>query len=262
MNASQTEAMLAAEVVAWLETSGWDVYRSCRPGPGIADIVATLKPMLLEPDVGDGVRLTGFDDASLRSLTVDVPLVAVVQCKRELSFELLAQAEDWVPHAHIVWLAVQAAKRSPGRVMAKRLALKLGLGVLEVDGGAVEVVAKAPVRADSEVLETLRLSLRPEHKTHAAAGSQGGGQFTSWKGTCAALRAFVSANEGCTMVEAVRGIVHHYRSEKSAVSALSKWAHRGKIPGVVCGWKGRLWTSAEAAARGVTGLRLVQGRRS
>jgi hypothetical protein len=233
VNRLQTEAMLAAEVIGWLEREGWDTFSEVTSPSGQerADIVA------------------------VRTLPSGEKNVAVVECKRELTFDLLAQAKKWRPHAHFIWIAVPKARHSAGRAEAFKIARDYCLlGVLEVDGG--EVVVRAAPSPNPNVLETLRLSLSPEHKNHAKAGSSGGGQFTSWKATCQRLAAFVAEHEGCTITEAVDGITHHYRSRASAVSSLDHWIHKDRVPGVVVGWKRRLWTTVEAAARGMAHTRV------
>lgn len=221
MNSAQTEAMLAAEVLRWLEGQGFTTYSEVTMPNGSqerADIVATRSGHPLH--------------------------VAVVQCKRELSFDLLEQADRWRHFAHAVWIAVPSAKKSSARSFAiHRLAHKaLLLGVLTVDASVEEVCAPFVREATDRDVQALIDSLRPGHQTHAAAGSPAGGQYTSFKQTCERLAAYVREHDGCTMSEAVDGIVHHYRSKKSAASSLAEWIHKGKVPGVVQGWKQRLYT--------------------
>lgn len=73
MNRLQTEAMLAAEIIGWLELEGWETYSEVTSPSGQerADIVA------------------------VRTLPSGEKNVAVIECKRELTFELLAQAKKW-----------------------------------------------------------------------------------------------------------------------------------------------------------------------
>jgi hypothetical protein len=176
-------------------------------------------------------------------------LVHIVECKVELSFELLAQARYWDLHEFgCVWIAVpKLHRKTVGRTEALRVARSFyGFGVFVVDDAAIVLCEPARLRppTDRRLLE----ALRPEHKTHAVAGSPAGGHFTSFKASCAALRAYVEQNDGCRLVEAVQAIQHHYRSNESAVSSLGHWVREGKVAGVYIGWKGRLYNSERTSA--------------
>lgn len=174
-------------------------------------------------------------------------VVHVVECKTELSFELLAQARAWTTFGQ-VWIAVPKLHRySLGREEAERIASSPPylFGVLEVDD-----VAHVKIRPDIRAPLDPRLvqSLRPEHQTYGHGGSPSGGHFTSFKASCAALSAYVADHDACSMEEAVRQIRHHYRSDLMACRALFHWAREGKIPGVHIGWRGRLYNSERASA--------------
>jgi hypothetical protein len=216
------EAALAAQVVAAREAAGFDVYaevRLDRDGPR-ADVVERL------------------DD-----------LLDVIECKRELSLELLAQADRWRPYANRVFIAIPSARRSLGRDEGLRLCRShYGFGVLDVgDGGVVETMAAV---CRERVSDDLLARLRPEHKTHVAAGSSGGACFTEFRATADALAAFVDRHPGCTLTEAVAAIPHHYRSRATAEERLAKMIRKDGIPGVFTGWRKRLWATAEEARRG------------
>lgn len=222
MKAARAERVLAAAVVDYFQAQKADVYQEVTSPVGNerADVVAVL---------GDAVH--------------------IVECKLELSFELLAQAHYWSLHRFgTVWLAIpKLHRRSLGRDEAVRVSRAFyGFGVFVVDDEARPISATDSIFAppgDRRLLE----SLRPEHKTHAPAGSSGGGQFTSFRATCNALSVYVQENDGCRMEEAVRAIDHHYRSSASAVSSLWHWVREGKVANVHIGWRGRLYNSLESA---------------
>jgi hypothetical protein len=215
----RSEVELGRPVIAWLERDGWDVYQEVQRsyGGAVADIVAKK---------GD--------------------LVAVVELKKSLTFDLLAQAHDWVRRglAHHVFAAVPNARASDGRRMAERVFEDHGIGVLEVletsyaeqlrQGTIADRVKTAVISKllDAPHAADMRDKLRPEHKTHAAAGSARGGHYTEFKGTCERLRAFVEQNKGTTLNLAIANIVHHYSSTKSARAHLSQLIGKGIINGV------------------------------
>lgn len=175
-------------------------------------------------------------------------IVHIVECKTELSFELLAQAWHWTTYG-IVWLAIPKLHRhSEGRAEAIRIARSslYGFGVFVVDDRA-RVVAMPDIREPAD--PRLAVSLRPEHQTYAHGGSPSGGHFTSFKASCAALAEYVKQNDACTIEDAVRAIPHHYASNASAAKALFHWAREGKVEGVHIGWKGRLYNSPRASAQ-------------
>lgn len=174
-------------------------------------------------------------------------IVHIVECKTELSFDLLAQARHWKRFG-TVWVAVPKLHRySAGREEACRVALEhYGFGVFVVDQVA-SVCCQAPSQKPP-MDPRLRLSLRPEHQTYAKGGSPSGGHFTSFKASCEALRAYVKENDACRIDDATRAIQHHYASNQSAAKALFHWAREGKIDGVYVGWKGRLYNSSRASA--------------
>lgn len=222
MKAARAERVLAAAVVDYFQAQKADVYQEVTSPVGNerADVVAVA---------GDAVH--------------------IIECKTELSFELLTQARYWaLQRFGAVWLAVpKLHRRSVGREEAVRVARAFyGFGVFVIDDTARPIGGPASIGppGDRRLLE----SLRPEHKTHAPAGSSGGGHFTSFRATCNALSVYVQENDGCRMEEAVRAIDHHYRSSASAVSSLWHWVREGKVPNVHIGWRGRLYNSPRTSA--------------
>ena len=231
MSSRRIEAAIGAAVSEWFRSKQAVVYEEViDPRPSCterADLVAVE-------------TLPGFERT----------LVHIVECKAELSFELLAQARHWsLNRFGCVWLAVPKLHRSSvGRAEAIRIAHAiLGFGVLVVDR-EVSVEGR-PANLHPPEDRRLLDSLRPEHQTHAKAGSPSGGHFTSFKASCQALSAYVKENDGCRLEDAVKTISHHYRSTASAVSSLHHWVREGKVDGVYPGWKGRLYNTPRASAQ-------------
>lgn len=217
-----SEVALAAAGKAWLEADGWEVFHE-----------VALEWQLRsrhEHTVGSGRA----DHAAIRRNQL-----GVVEYKTELSFALFAQAARWLDYAHIVWIGVPYAKETEGRHEAFQIASRhYGFGVLEIGDEGVEL--RRPPRIRTDIDPALLVSLRPEHKTHAKAGTNRGGQFSTYKATCEGLARFVAANDLCTLDEALEVVPHHYRSKTTAHAELTKAIRKGRVPGVSFGWRQRL----------------------
>lgn len=202
MSPAMTEEQLAERVVAYLESCGHDVYQEVECVSGVADIVAL---------VGPGRELW------------------IVECKTSWSWALLEQCLDRKRSAARVFAAAPAPYRH-GRVFAD-----LGIGAILVDSERVMHHGDLPARvsADPRHGQALRRKLREGHKTHAKAGSQGGGgRYTPFVATCDELRKVVRATPGITLKAAVEETRHHYSSHATARASLAKWIEKGIVPGV------------------------------
>lgn len=229
-----TEQSLGVPIKAWFEAHGWTVYQEVEHGPGIADIVATLGPLL-----------------------------AVVEIKTSLSFDVIAQGHRWLNCAHWSWVAVPAEKGrndnpSDGRHLAYNVCKSYGIGVLrvrplnttelhyEASGGLsyrpglpwcfesnrVAIAAPAAIQRRADV-DAFRAKLKPEHQTFAPAGMQSGKRWTPFTATCERLRRFLVEQGGsATIAAAIKQIDHHYSSNSSARSSLAHWIEKGSVDGI------------------------------
>lgn len=221
-----SEVLLGPPVLSWLAEEGWDAYQEVVVGAPVADIVATSGR-----------------------------IVAVVELKIGLTWELLYQAIRWRHDAHLVWVAVPQAKASDGRRVAERVFGDKGIGILSVRwaGGAdprVEVVQRPALNRRAEA-ERIRSLLRPEHKTFAPAGMSHGGRWTPFRETCDRLRRYVGENPGAPLKAAIGSIQHHYASGSSARAHLIDLIGRGVVPGVSLKREGKalsLWPAEGAGA--------------
>ncbi len=205
-----TEADLAAVVVAWLQDSGAAVYQEVEVAGGVADIVARV-----------GAELW------------------IIETKLHLSIALLVQAMERRRHAHRVYCAGPYTRTLRDFAGVCR---EVGVGLLEVsvdsyDGKRVREMAPAPRWNTRPV--ALAAKLRPEHQTHAAAGTNGG-RWTPFRDTCEQLRRIVAAEPGVSLRDAVDHIRDHYSSKAAARSSLATWIATGKVPGVMT-VEGALW---------------------
>lgn len=211
------ETDIAKPVVAYLQARGWTVYQEVELLFGIADIVAEL----------DGK-------------------VWVVEVKNSLSLALIAQADRWLGRTHWVSLAIPCRNGQLPLTEARRFGMQLleerGIGVFVVDfysnnqGMVRDYLSTRPRmfrRPNLGLLQGIRDSLKPVHKTFAEAGSRGGAHWTPYKGSCLEIEQYVKYHPGCTVRELVDELGKlHYSNASSARHSLSAMARGGHILGV------------------------------
>lgn len=216
----KSEADMAAVVVQHLATGGWDVYQEVSTGYGgaVADIVA-----------------------------VRGHVVAVVECKKSLNLDVIAQAWRWRRRslAHVVWVAVPAPKRGrSGQTaeFAEHLLTQFGIGLMHVTeyAGVRERGSAAFHRKLTFDGKGMRHYLVEQQKTYAKAGSARGGHWTPFKQTCDDLRRAIEARPGITMKEAVDEIDHHYSRDSVARACLTSLIKANIIDGVDLRYDGKV----------------------
>lgn len=241
------ESDIASAASEWLASEGWSVYHE-----------VSLDWQLRQRHA--------LGDARADLVATRGEQVAVVEAKVALSFDLFAQAKRWNPYADLVWVAIPHGKRTDGRLEAFAIAREYyGVGVLEIgcepptpwekelgDSGHGNVRERVKPRAHRRAEDALLVSLEPEHQTHAAAGTNRGGQWTAFKRTATAIAKYVTEHPGCKIAEVVGAVEHHYRSKASAVASLEKAIKRGQIPGVDRGWRQGLYPIAVATEKEAT----------
>ncbi len=206
------ETEIAKPVTEWLRDSKWEVYQEVESHPGgagkRADIVAKMDSVLW-----------------------------AIEVKNSFSLKVLEQAMNWTKYAHCVSIAVPKKKgkwrsyKSSRRDFEAHLCKHFGIGLIEIN-----------VRKNFEIKETiqpkfrrkvlykkLRALLKEEHKTWAEAGNAKGGYYTPFKATVRDLVMFVSDHKGCSMSELVKGVTHHYKTNSTARSCISKYILDGII---------------------------------
>lgn len=194
------ETELAEAVIAWLESQHWDVYQEVQAYAysGICDIIATK----------------GF-------------LVWAIECKTTLSWNVIEQARLW--RTHFRSIAIPKAKaRTKGRRTAYHVCHNFfKLGIIEVSnyfGDQLDVyeLKSAPLmREYHEPSKRILNILRPEHKTHAKAGSVRKGHFTPYKDTMLQVKRFIIKHPGCTLKEIMdetgKGHYAHMKSARASI---------------------------------------------
>jgi hypothetical protein len=207
----RSEADIAAPVVQYFEDHGWLTYQEIQIGRGgrILDLACVLEPQL-----------------------------AIVEVKKALSLDLLAQAAAWLQSAHYVWIAFGVKEREGrkkhdrGRLLAERICKALGIGFLTVKpSGDVLCEFGAKLHRKARV-QDIRKYLDDEHRAYCKAGSRAGRRWTPWLATCEKVIAYVKEHPGCTFKEVFASVKSHYASPNSANGAMSKLLQRGLIAGL------------------------------
>ena len=219
----QKESDLAAPVIEYLQDLRWEVYQEVQTGYAgdIADIVARQGKLLW-----------------------------VIELKKSLSLEVIAQAQIWSRYAHYASVAIPTRTRSrtsKGRELADRIMAERGIGCIKVQGPESYqpepmvvtrgvVAARLNRKASSD---KLRNSLCEEQKTFATAGNSDGKRWTPFQRTCREVLNAVTKKPGLNMKELVDAVDHHYASDAGARAHLAGWIQEGVVDGVEARREGR-----------------------
>lgn len=233
------ESDLAAPVIAYLEDLKWEVYQEVQCGSfgSIADLVA-----------------------------VQGRVVWVIELKRVLNFEVIAQAAYWTRYAHYASVAVPAPRRqsSNGRYLAYEVLEWKGVGYIPVLGPSYRAepsvqggVVRGRLHRKADATR-VRDVLSEEHKTYAAAGNANGSRWTPFQRTCREVLNEVTRKPGIHLKELIDAINHHYASDASARSSLSTWIQGGKVKGVEARREGR-YLKIFPVEKGETGHKTDEG---
>jgi hypothetical protein len=207
-----SEADVCKEMIAYLEERGWCCYQevSFKGERGRADIVAVY----------------------------DGRIVWVIEAKKALNLDVLAQAYDWVGVAHYVSIVVPYPARGEWakKGFVKQVLGDQGIGLFYTCKTS-DVRVATPVharlnRSAHRHTEKLLSQLRPEHQTFAAAGTSGT-FWTPYKESCREILKEVSGTPGINFTELMKRVGKmHYSSPSSARSTMLKRIIRGHVPGV------------------------------
>lgn len=199
----ETEAKLAAKVVAELQRQGYATYEEVSGGYGAsrADVVAVRGAVLM-----------------------------VVECKVGFSLKLMDQLTQWLGLANYVVGACGFTKLG---VAARRYLTTQGIGLWTV--GFKEIHSEVSPRLHRRASVRLRDALRPEQQSRefAAAGTQGG-YWTPFRATCRELTEIAKREPGIELRAALKLFKHHYANDRSALSSVPDVVKRGLLPGIRC----------------------------
>lgn len=207
MSGFTAETELAKLVVDWLEKNGWTTFKEALH----ADIVARK---------GETTW--------------------IIECKRSLTFGVLAQAWAWLfpfNSAHRVSIAVPAemGPGSKGRDFAYKVCKDHGIGVILVapHGYGWTVVREEVPAATHDPAErehTLLLSCCTDEAKERTAGSASTPEWTAYKQTALEAFEYALANPGCLINDLVAGINHCYANKHNARQAIIHDVEAGIFP--------------------------------
>lgn len=205
-----SEKDLAAQIIKYLKSDGYEIYQEVPMGGIAADIVAVAGPVLV-----------------------------VVETKKNLGLDVLEQCKNWLNHANMVYAGVFKPKRSQ-TTFGRQVARTFGIGTLEVNVAKYQSIEEADVsehiRPDfrRKIDNRLRDALRPEMMTgeYGDAGTNRGGRFTPFKQTTEALLDVVRRSGPITLKDAISQIKTHYASGAAARVNLKKYIENGVIKGL------------------------------
>jgi hypothetical protein len=216
------ESDLARPMITYLQDLRWEVYQEVEPKrvEAIADLVA-----------------------------VQHGHVWVVELKRTLSLELLAQADYWRRFSHYTSVAVPCSGRrhGKGRIFAEQILRERGIGLIGVEGPGFfkeEPCVRAPAVTPPQLnrsAETKRIteSLCDEHKSFSVAGTANGKRWTPFQSTCRQVREAVVKEPGICIKDLVAAISHHYATHAGARASIPHWIRQGVIDGIEMRHEGR-----------------------
>lgn len=230
-----SEQEIAAQAVEYFQERGFEVYQEVPFfGAGYVDIVSTLGP-----------------------------ITWVVEVKKQMGIEVLAQARRSLPYANCVSVLTPEPKRRSVVGTWAEVLDRAGIGFMVIrEPGRIETVKSylhisefnpdkyppasytfaaqemyAPFRR--KVFPHLRNSLREQHKTYTAAGSAAAKRYTPFKETCDKLKRRVEQEPGVLLGNAIADITHHYANATSAKGCLSALIQAGNVPGIRAEKQGR-----------------------
>jgi hypothetical protein len=191
----KTEAALAAEVVKYFQTGGWEVYQEVKALGQRADMVCRKGSVIV-----------------------------VVECKLSASFSVIDQAMQWLGAASAVWVATPPGRHSPSwwRVLDM-----LGVGCLLVRPSGHIAIRGAP-KLNRKPNPKWSSWLHPQQQTENVAGTRGK-YWTPFHETCIQLTKYVEQNPGVTLACAVAHINHHYTRGATACRCLAEMLRKGVI---------------------------------
>ncbi len=222
------ESDIGRAVAEWLESRGHEVFHEVRPFP-------------------DGHR------ADL--VAIKNERITVVECKTSFSLAVIRQAWAWRrEYVHRVYVATLDTI-CKNQHFAGDMCNRLGIGWLVADidlwsdraASVREVVRPDTIRFDArwhtapqmlDVIrhfrDAMRNALNEDQKNGVPGGSAGGGYSTPFSRTARCVAAIVARHGGIKMTELIRdpNFTHHYKDDRIARGCITKWALRGKIPGV------------------------------
>lgn len=200
------EQKYCALVVETLAGEGWSIYQEVETRVGRTDIVA----------VRDNIRWA-------------------IEVKTSMNLAVMDQARANTAYFHYSSLAVPAPKggcHSRSWKFAQECGGVFGFGVISLHPNSHATQQLRTQSRGKLNRRPLLVNLFEEQKNLVQAGTNRGGQWTTFKSTVRDLEWVARTNPGIKLKEAVGKISHHYSSEPSATGSLSRYIRKGIITSV------------------------------
>lgn len=153
----------------------------------------------------------------------------VFEAKLSFNFKVIEQAYAWKRHAHLTYIVVPTAKRAvKSRKFARKVCEKMGVGVIEVniDRGKYYVTVQSPHNDKPKYPK-----LFEQQKNVLSSGTSSGGYITAFNVTVMNIDDYMKDKKYSTIIDIVRNIEHHYKSENSACNSIKVNIERNIIKG-------------------------------
>lgn len=205
----EKESEIGAILLPWLESEGWEVFPEVeiyKTSP-IADLVCRRGK-----------------------------IIWVIELKKSLTLDLLAQASYWERHANYVSVAVPALKRKKERTtqFAERVLRDYGIGLIKIQqqGRDFSIYEHIRPKFVRKVFPGCFKILNEGHQKMGVAGTSSSERWTPFKETVQNVKAFLKKNPGATYKEVMSGIKHHWHTSTTGRQCLVKYLRTGVIKGI------------------------------
>jgi len=166
---------------------------------------------------------TTYGEVQLKAGNIRCDLFAVkdkvsiaIEAKLTFSFKVLNQAYNWLNHANYVYVLVPAVRRGKSRKFAIQCAKSLGIGVIEVTKAGKLNIVEGDFNSKPKLPK-----LYDEQKDTVASNSKNE-YITEFKLTVNKINDYMVDKNKCKLTDVIKNINHHYKTDKSAVSAIKK----------------------------------------
>jgi hypothetical protein len=211
------ESDLALIVVEHLDELDYDVYKEVSKAGGgsdRADIYAVKKTTSTVIDNNNEDKLIGA--------TVSI------ETKLNFNIKVLEQAYNWKNWANLNYIAIPVIKKTKIKNFCYHLCESIGVGIIEVDiDKKICFISVNP---------TPNLEIKPpklfEEQKLSIAGNDKNQFVTPFKITCTRIQKYMEDKVHIKMSDLVKNINHHYSSNISAASSLSKYIELGIIENI------------------------------
>lgn len=155
-----------------------------------------------------------------------------VELKKELNDKVINQAIRWTGSAKS-WIAIPYKKHTKAFRLKCDILRKIGIGLYEIDPldeyFPVKIQFGASLIPKGQPIYDWSRYLSDEHADDVKAGSQRGERSSPFKRTCEMIERYKADHPLADLNECIKNVKHHYASDRSAKSSLTKYIKMGTI---------------------------------